>query len=1050
MARVYVSSTYQDLKEHREAVRNAVRRMGHVDVAMEHYVAADDRPLDRCLADVREADLYVVVMAWRYGFVPAGGTLSITELEYREAVAEGKPVLAFVLSDEHPWPPKWVEHSPAVAKFRAELLDSRLAGVFTTVDDLGRQVTEALQAHSAQPTSAVDWDLYRQAVADRYRWVRLSVIAGAQDERLAKIPLTDVFVPQDLLPGRPTYDVTPEQPGPADLLDAFATIGTTSRQVLLGGPGSGKSTLFHAYMLDACASSDTVPLLIELRQYALGDSDDFIAHWEKQVLATLGVRVSREAIAEVLEAGRAVVLFDGLDEIFDEAERARVTDQFHAFTRRFPRARIVVSSRIVGYDDIELDARGFDHHTLLGFGLRQVGDFLSRWYEHYTLEGEGRDASSLLRRITDNPRLLELARNPLLLTMMAIIYKHQDLPEKRWQLYARCTDVLLEHWDVKRKKIGAREALKLDFHVGVDEKAEILQRVAHRMLIEDNSELNAISYHSLRDEVAAYLGSQYRRSPGEARALAVEILNHLRERTYVLAEVGDGVFGFVHRTFMEYFAARHVLDEFNGRRADYEWLRDGIYGACWNRDTWREPLLLLSGMLAGQGSPVREVIDHLAGAPRSLPFAVRCLVETGQIPPDDREWAGRLLTSLVGQVRTLLDRRGTDTGLTDRVDAFTQLAALIPVPADTREQIDAMARSDKVKVRNAGWQLNLGTHARLSRRQVALSGVHSEDEAVRRAACIVLEREWAGDEEVCSVLLDRLRSERDTSMCEVLLSAVDRGWPRRPELIDHLLRLDPVKTPHRHLRWLVDHFAVAWAGNPEARAAVLSLARDRPGKPGTARGRAVREAVCRALVQGWGGSSDTIAFLLDRDRRDEQVVVVWALLELDVDIRRTTPPFTPHDIRHVISELCATALHSPAVLTWVLSFRRKGPIGRFALDAVSRTTNKPDRVLLRARGLHESCSDEVVRDNALWVFENVVERYGGEREFLHDLIGDQHLISTLRVAGQVGDWALLRGFLALGRRHPVRSDNGVRALAEAEEALRAIRQNRSREHQLGR
>ncbi|GAA1285812.1 DUF4062 domain-containing protein [Saccharothrix xinjiangensis] len=55
MAGVHVSSTYQDLKEHREAVRNAVRRMGHVDVATEHYAAADDRPLDRCLADVRGA-----------------------------------------------------------------------------------------------------------------------------------------------------------------------------------------------------------------------------------------------------------------------------------------------------------------------------------------------------------------------------------------------------------------------------------------------------------------------------------------------------------------------------------------------------------------------------------------------------------------------------------------------------------------------------------------------------------------------------------------------------------------------------------------------------------------------------------------------------------------------------------------------------------------------------------------------------------------------------------------------------------------------------------
>src|SRR5262249_53554847 len=158
------------------------------------------------------------------------------------------------------------------------------------------------------------------------------------------------------------------------------------------------------------------------------------------------------------------------------------------------KARVVVSSRIAGYDESGLGLAGFTHYTLLDFGLVEVGAFVPSWYKHYTLENDERDAAGLIRRVSENPRLLELAGNPLLLTMMAIIYKHQDLPEKRWQLYARCTLVLLEDWDVKRKNIDRDELLP--FHMAADQKAEILQNVAMEMLASPHgvSDLNAIGY----------------------------------------------------------------------------------------------------------------------------------------------------------------------------------------------------------------------------------------------------------------------------------------------------------------------------------------------------------------------------------------------------------------------------------------------------------------------------------------------------------------------------------------------------------------------------
>ena len=67
--KIYVSSTYEDLREHRERVYRQLRSLRHDVIAMEDYVAADDRPLDKCLEDVRESQVYVL-FGWRYGYVP--------------------------------------------------------------------------------------------------------------------------------------------------------------------------------------------------------------------------------------------------------------------------------------------------------------------------------------------------------------------------------------------------------------------------------------------------------------------------------------------------------------------------------------------------------------------------------------------------------------------------------------------------------------------------------------------------------------------------------------------------------------------------------------------------------------------------------------------------------------------------------------------------------------------------------------------------------------------------------------------------------------------
>ncbi|MFD3755448.1 NACHT domain-containing protein [Streptomyces cyaneofuscatus] len=245
---------------------------------------------------------------------------------------------------------------------------------------------------------------------------------------------------------------------------------TGRRLVVLGNAGAGKSTLTK-YLTLALAGglsdmpssleplAGPVPVLVELRQYAQ-------PHWRERTIEEfldhVHVRermgLPRPVLEGLLESGRAVVVFDGLDEIFDPAVRAQTTRRITAFSAHYRQVRTVVTSRDYGYRSHEFATNNFAQVMLQNLDPGQVETLIRRWYAAAHPE-KPQLADRLTERLTE--RLLsavrtvrpvaELAGNTLLLTILATIRMGRIIPRERREVYAHAIDVLVERWDKDAK-----------------------------------------------------------------------------------------------------------------------------------------------------------------------------------------------------------------------------------------------------------------------------------------------------------------------------------------------------------------------------------------------------------------------------------------------------------------------------------------------------------------------------------------------------------------------------------------------------------------------
>jgi formylglycine-generating enzyme required for sulfatase activity len=412
------------------------------------------------------------------------------------------------------------------------------------------------------------------------------------------------------------------------------TIAASPRLVLLGEPGSGKSTALRYLALTlACAGLDEafdlaarldgweslgaqgrllpifLPLLPLAKRFAgsprrRGTAADL---WN-ELAAHLEPKGAQEGLAaavhEELEAGRVLLLLDGLDEVAGANSRRQVIETVQAFAAEYHRCRIVVACRVRAYEGAHNAAwqlPGWPTATLADWTQGQMTHFISAWYHAAAAASRMADArrderiAALQRAVTTRDDLAGLGVRPLLLTIMALVHLNDGrLPEERVALYSRCIDILLAQWEIAGKDETAYGTL-MDYIGLPDTDVKTLRPLLSRAAYLAHEagtpgDLGRLQRAELRELVMQALADRKHPNPYEGAARFLEYTD-VRAGLLQASDAGDA-YAFPHQTFQEYLAGLELVSGVDfaqrimARRED---------------DRWRVPIFLGIGHTVSEG-----------------------------------------------------------------------------------------------------------------------------------------------------------------------------------------------------------------------------------------------------------------------------------------------------------------------------------------------------------------------------------------------------------------------------------------------------------------
>lgn len=365
-------------------------------------------------------------------------------------------------------------------------------------------------------------------------------------ERKQKFPIEDLYVDARLVLADMGRVVERTLTGVQDEID---------RTVILGDPGGGKSTAAAvlAYRL-AQSASEMIPFLIVLRDFpARDDSDKSVLQFiEDKVNSIYQIRPAEGVVEMLLLSGRAVVIFDGLDELIDTSKRREVTDIVEMFCSRYPLAKVLVTSREVGYEQAPVDEHTFRVMRITRFKDEQVCEYVENWFRRAAPDEQTSPADLAKSFMQESRVVADLRGNPLLLSLMCIMYRGEKyIPRNRPELYEKCATMLFDKWDSHRNIYVDVEVAHL-----VDVS---LKHLAWWIFTKESSQ-EGVPEGALIDETARYLRESSYEQDERARRAAKQFITFCKGRAWVFSDAGstaegEPLYKFTHRTFLEYFAA---------------------------------------------------------------------------------------------------------------------------------------------------------------------------------------------------------------------------------------------------------------------------------------------------------------------------------------------------------------------------------------------------------------------------------------------------------------------------------------------------------------
>jgi len=392
-----------------------------------------------------------------------------------------------------------------------------------------------------------------------------------------------------------------------------------SRLAILAEPGKGKTTLLKRVAMaysnpsrrklvkDDLPDREWFPIFIRCRQ--LGKNAklpimDILRLTPKFAEMGENEKYFNKYTNRVLHFGNAILLIDGLDEISDESTRLSFAQQLCTFLAIYPAVSVIVTSRETGFRIIGgVLSSQCKHYRISDFNQDDINRLTIAWHKEVLGDSVSinRDAWRLARTICNSDRVLQLARNPLLLTILLLVKRWVgQFPSKRSVLYAKAIEVLLMTWNIEGyEPIDPEEAIpRLAF-------------IAYYMM---KNRMQRISIRRLK-EILMLARKQMPEILGYAKVDEKEFIQRVEQRSSLMILSGYGIeegtpfpmYEFRHLTFQEYLTARAITDGYYPDHKDEDKILDIIKPYILDY-SWKEIIPLVAVL---SGRRVQPIIEYL-------------------------------------------------------------------------------------------------------------------------------------------------------------------------------------------------------------------------------------------------------------------------------------------------------------------------------------------------------------------------------------------------------------------------------------------------------